>query len=414
MTVSRRTLSRGCIVAIAWLLTTSSIPLGLSTAASADDASPAAALWRRLEKYTQPPAEFAGKLGDYRSPLKLADGGAVKTPDDWSKRRQELLDLWHRRLGAWPTLVDRPAVKKLDSLERDGYSQHHVHVQVAPDGRVADGYLLVPQGKGPFPAVLVPFYEPLTSIGQGEKGRGRGTHDYGLQLVRRGFVTLSIGTPGSVEDIGDTRKLLTDAGEKQRRQPLTLLAYVAANCHTALARMPEVDPARIGIIGLSYGGKWSMFASCLYDKFACAVWSDPGIVFNEKNSNVNYWEPWYLGYEPNARRQPGVPSEKNPRTGLYKELVAAGEDLVSLHALMAPRPVLVSGGTEDPPRNWQALNHLVAINDLLGHKQRVAMTARKTHVPTAEALELELAFLEYWLKHADLNRSPASPKKPSF
>jgi hypothetical protein len=76
--------------------------------------------------------------------------------------------------------------------------------------------------------------------------------------------------------------------------------------------------------------------------------------------------------------------------------------------------VLVSGGTEDPPRNWQALNHLVAINDLLGHKQRVAMTARKTHVPTAEALELELAFLEYWLKHADLNRSPASPKKPSF
>jgi len=26
------------------------------------------------------------------------------------------------------------------------------------------------------------------------------------------------------------------------------------------------------------------------------------------------------------------------------------------------------------------------------------MTARKTHVPTAEALELELAFLEYWLK----------------
>ena len=26
------------------------------------------------------------------------------------------------------------------------------------------------------------------------------------------------------------------------------------------------------------------------------------------------------------------------------------------------------------------------------------MTARKTHVPTTEALEVELAFLEYWLK----------------
>lgn len=66
---------------------------------------------------------------------------------------------------------------------------------------------------------------------------------------------------------------------------------------------------------------------------------------------------------------------------------------------MAPRPVLVAGGTEDPPRNWQALNHLVSLNEVLGHKQRVFMTARKTHVPTPEALELELTFLEYWLKH---------------
>jgi hypothetical protein len=195
----------------------------------------------------------------------------------------------------------------------------------------------------------------------------------------------------------ETRQLLVEAGMQQRRQPLTLLAYAAANCHTALAQTPNVDPARIGIVGLSSGGKWSMFASCLYDKFACAVWSDPGIVFNEKNANVNYWEPWYLGYDPLAQRKPGVPSASNPRTGLYKELVESGEDLVELHALMAPRPVLVSGGTEDPPRNWLALNHLIAVNGVLGHKRRVAMTARPTHVPTAEALELELAFLEYWL-----------------
>jgi len=40
----------------------------------------------------------------------------------------------------------------------------------------------------------------------------------------------------------------------------------------------------------------------------------------------------------------------------------------------------------------------VEINEVLGHENRVAMTARKSHVPTAEALELELAFLEHWLK----------------
>lgn len=369
------------------------------TSVSANEPAAREILWQQLEKYTQPPAEFAGQFGLYRSPLKFADGSVAKTPEDWARRRKEILETWHKRLGPWPPLVEKPTVKRQETVERDGYVQHHVHVQISPEGKLADGYLLMPKGKGPFPAVLVPFYEPLTSIGEGPQGKGRGTHDYGLQLVKRGFVTLSIGTPGSVEKIGlDTRQLLTEAGMELRRQPLTLLAYTSANCHTALAQMPEVDPARIGIIGLSYGGKWSMFSSCLYDKFACAVWSDPGIVFNEKNANVNYWEPWYLGYDPAAKRKPGIPSAENPRTGLYKELVDAGDDLVDFHALMAPRPVLVSGGTEDPPRNWVALNHLVAVNELLGHKQRVALTARSGHIPTAEALELELAFLEYWLK----------------
>jgi dienelactone hydrolase len=287
----------------------------------------------------------------------------------------------------------------VESIERDGIRQQHVQVQVSPEGKQVDGYLLIPPGDGPFPAVLVPFYEPLTSIGLAPGGKGVGTHDYGWQLARRGFVTLSIGTPGSLEKFGlETRQLLVQAGQDQRRQPLTLLAYAAANCHTALAGLPEVDAKRIGIIGLSYGGKWSMFASCLHDKFACAVWSDPGIVFDEKNSNVNYWEPWYLGFDPKTQRKPGVPSESNPRTGLYRELCEAGDDLVSLHALMAPRPVLVSGGTEDPPRNWQALNHLIAVNEVLGVNDRVAMTSRKSHIPTPEALEIELAFLEYWLK----------------
>jgi len=370
--------------------------MGGAASAGAGDLPAREALGTRLEKYCQPPAEYAGQFGPYRSPLEFADGTRVKSPQDWARRRQEILATWHRRLGPWPPLVERPAVKRLESVQREGYAEHHVHVQISPEGRLADGYLLVPAGAGPFPAVLVPFYEPLTSIGRGAKGRG--THDYGLQLVRRGFVTLSIGTPGSVEKIGlETRQLLVEAGAQQRRQPLTLLAYAAANCHTALAQTPNVEPSRIGIIGLSYGGKWSMFASCLYDKFACAVWSDPGIVFNEKNSNVNYWEPWYLGYDPKVQRKPGVPSASNPRTGLYKELVNSGEDLVELHALMAPRPVLVSGGTEDPPRNWLALNHLIAVNEVLGHKHRVAMTSRPTHVPTAEALELELAFLEHWL-----------------
>lgn len=380
------------IAAVFWGTT-----LLLVTVASSQEPANRATLEKRLAKYYSPPEEFAREMGKYRSPLQLANGQRVTSSKQWHKRRSEILASWHDRLGAWPPIVERPVMKRLESTERDGFMQHKVEFPISADGRILHAYLLIPRGDGPFPAVVVPFYEPLTSIGLGKKGRG--THDYGLQLVKRGFVTLSISAPGGLQSIAvDEGQMKLPPDKRVRPQPLTMLAYVAANCHSALANLPEVDSKRIGIVGLSYGGKWAMFASCLHEGFACAVWSDPGIVFNEKNANVNYWEPWYLGHDPNIRRKPGIPSTDNPRTGSYKEMVDAGVDLVELHALMAPRPVLVSGGTEDPPANWRALNHLIEVNQLLGHERRVAMTARKGHIPTAEALELELNFLEYWLK----------------
>src|SRR5262249_45168572 len=128
------------------------------------------------------------------------------------------------------------------------------------------------------------------------------------------------------------------------------------------------------------------------------AWSDGGIVFDEKRANVNYWEPWYLGYEPGRERKPGIPTKDNPRTGAYKALVEKGHDLHELHALMAPRPFLVSGGSEEPPPRWVALNHAVAVNKLLGFEDRVAMTNRKGHSPTAESNEQLYLFFEHVLK----------------
>ena len=141
-----------------------------------------------------------------------------------------------------------------------------------------------------------------------------------------------------------------------------------------------------------------MFGSCLYEKFACGVWSDPGIVFDESRPNVNYWEPWYIGNEAGTKRKPGVPTAENPRTGPYKKLIADGRDLHELHALMAPRPFLVSGGSEDPPERWRALNHSVAVNKLLGFTNRVAMTNRPKHDPTEESNNQIYAFFEHFLK----------------
>jgi hypothetical protein len=65
---------------------------------------------------------------------------------------------------------------------------------------------------------------------------------------------------------------------------------------------------------------------------------------------------------------------------------------------MAPRPFLVSGGEEDPPKRWVPLNHAIGVNKLLGYENRVAMTNRPTHAPTPESNEQLYQFMEHWLK----------------
>jgi hypothetical protein len=357
----------------------------LASPAMGDDT--AETLYKRLAPTFRPPEELASDLGSFRSPLKFYDGTPVKTPEDWQKRRQEILKKWHDLLGPWPELIAKPKIEYLEKEHRENFTQHHVKIEVVPGQMTDDAYLLIPDGKGPFPAVLVVFYEAKTGIGLGKQP----LNAFALELAKRGFVALSLGSAPAT--YYPTR-------EKCRLQPLSYHAYEAANAHTILAGLDSVDPKRIGVVGHSYGGKWAMFASCLHDKFACAVWSDLGIVFDEKRGNVNYWEPWYLGFDPTKPdRKPGIPNDKNPRTGPYVKMIEEGRDLHELHALMAPRPFLVSGGSEDQPERWKALNHAVAVNTFLGYKERVAFTSRKGHTPTPESNEKLCEFFEYFLKH---------------
>ncbi len=349
------------------------------------------ALWNRIAPFFTPPAEFANDLGKFRSVLRFDDGRPVRTPEDWNARRQEILKDWHTMMGPWPPLIKQPKVAVLESKRRDNFEQLKVRFDLLPD-QPTEGYLLIPDGEGPRPAVVVVFYEPETGIGL--KGENR---DFALGLARRGFVTLSIGVPLS---------LYYPSQENSQVQPLSAMACAAGNAWYVLASRPEVDPERIGIVGHSYGGKWAMFASCLFDKFACAAWSDPGIVFDEDRPNVNYWEPWYLGYEPGKSRKRGVLTEDNPGFGLYPKLVEQGHDLHELHVLMAPRPFLVSGGAEDTPKRWKALNHSIAVNRLLGYENRVAMTNRAEHSPNPESNDQMYAFFEYFLKGKGLDSRP--------
>lgn len=333
-------------------------------------------LWSDISPYFEVPAKWQDDMGSLRSVLTFDNGEKVQNKSDWSARRDEIKRLWHESMGEWPEIITNQPLQRLDSVMLDdGILRYKVRFKWTP-AEYTEGYLLVPPHRRPMPAVITLFYEPETAIGLGSKPN----RDFAIQLAKRGFVALSLGTTETTKTQTYAIRYPEKGGESV--EPLSMLAYAAANAYEALAMEPMVQSDKIGVVGHSYGGKWAMFASCLYEKFACAAWGDAGILFAEdKGGMVNYWEPWYLG-----------------SLGTYERMKAAGHNLHELHALMAPRPFLVSGGYSDEPSQWRALNHSVEVNRLLGYENRVAMTNRELHEPNEEANEVIYKFFEYFLK----------------
>jgi len=346
--------------------------------------------WHGIARYFTPPTQYAGNFGNYRSPLLFNNGDTVRNASDWSRRRTEIKQKWMSLLGEWPAIMKDQRLTKVDSIQRENFTQYRIRFYWTPNEQT-EGYLLVPHKRGKKPAVITVYYEPETAIGKGKYPN----RDFAYQLAKRGFVTLSLGTTRTTDD--KTYSIYYPSIKDATLQPLSALAYAAANSWEALAKESEVDSTRIGIAGHSYGGKWAMFASCLYDKFACAAWGDPGIVFDESKAGyINYWEPWYLGYYPPPWKDTW--SKNNTmQKGAYPLLRKDGHDLHELHALMAPRPFLVSGGYSDGTDRWIALNHSIAVNRLLGFKDRVAMSNRKEHDPNIESNEIIYEFFEWYL-----------------
>ena len=346
--------------------------------------------WQKISQYFEPPENLKDEYGEYRSPLLFENGDTVKSKADWERRRTEIKEKWMGLMGEWPAIITNQQMEIIDTVQRENFTQHRVSFYWTPN-ELTEGYLLIPNEEGEKPAVITVFYEPETSAGLNNKEN----RDFALQLAKKGFVTLSLGTTETTEN--KTYSIYYPNIENATVQPLSLLGYAAANAWEVLAKVSDVDAAKIGIVGHSYGGKWAMFASCLFDKFACAAWSDPGIVFDEtKGSAVNYWEPWYLGYYPPPWESTWSKSGQLAK-GIYPTLKQKGMDLHELHALMAPRPFLVSGGSSDPIERWIPLNHSIAVNKILGYENRVAMTNRLEHSPNESSNNVIVQFFETFL-----------------
>jgi dienelactone hydrolase len=246
----------------------------------------------------------------------------------WRQRRRER---FHELLGPLPDMVPL-APETLGTVPCDGYARHKV-VFDSEDTMSVPGYLLVPDDRHePGPAVLaIHGHGPGKSHVCGLAETAQPNADYARQLVRRGYVVLApdLRCFGERLDEGPADHYACDTNLVHATMagtvPVTQNLWDMARALDFLEQHPLVDPARLGVVGLSYGGTLALFLAA-YDQRVAAVvvsgflssWAAAhAIPFNMCGSQI----------------LPGV-------LGRLEH--------VDIAALVAPRPMLVESGSADP------------------------------------------------------------------
>ena len=195
---------------------------------------------------------------------------SADTLAQWKFHAQSLREIIRKKLG----IVYNPNLdidlKVTGNIKMNGYSVKNLVWQSRP-GIYCTGNLYVPNGRGPFPAVL-------NMHGHWAQGRlAERVQSRGHSLAKNGYVCLSIDAWGSGERSsrhgeyeyhgGNLGASLMNIGE-------TLMgAQIADNMSgiSLLASLKNVDAKRIGATGASGGGNQTMWLAAMDERVAAAV-----------------------------------------------------------------------------------------------------------------------------------------------
>ncbi len=260
----------------------------------------------------------------HEDPLPEGDPNAL---GPWRVRRRErLIEL----LGPMPVRVPLN-LETLESVECDGYRRDKV-VFDSEDAMSVPAYLLVPDGRtAPGPAILACHgHGPGKSQAVGLEHTDAPNSDYALQLVRQGYVVLApdLRCFGERLDWNPEDHYGCDTNLVHAVMagwnPLTQNIWDLQRGLDVLESHPLVDPARLGMVGLSYGGTVTLFTAALDERVSAAVVS-------------GYFSSWA-----ESHKMPWNMCGSQVTFGMLGRL--EHEDL---GALIAPRPLLIETGTED-------------------------------------------------------------------
>lgn len=232
-------------------------------------------------------------------------------------------------------------------IEEKGYTRLRMEMRTEP-GVIMSFYVLIPDGKGPFPAVICAHGH---SSGGKEAVAGIRTnphvakvidkhhYDYGRRFVQAGAIAFCPDARG----FGERRERL--AAEAAKAEPLVAscrwinqMAYPLGQTVTgmwtwdilALARYivtrKDVLPGQLACVGLSGGGLQTLWASALDEENLIQAAVVSGYFYGYRESLLVRHGNCSCNYVPH----------------LYEQV-----DMGDLGALVAPRPLLIETGDKD-------------------------------------------------------------------
>ncbi|HZE99075.1 MAG TPA: prolyl oligopeptidase family serine peptidase [Planctomycetota bacterium] len=317
------------------------------------------------------------------------DVAALKTADDLRKRQEDLRAKFIQALGGFPEKTPLNA-KVVGSVAGDGFRVDKVLYESRPDHHVT-GVLYIPEGKGPFPGVLIP-------CGHSDKGKAEEAYQrISILLAKNGFVVLCYDPIGQ----GERMQLLAVDGKPAIKGNTTehTMAGIGAllvggSCASFriwdgirsidyLASRSEVDPKRLGCTGNSGGGTMTAYLMALDERIACAA----------PSCYVTTLERLFATIGPQD-------AEQNI-TGQ----VAFGMEHTDYVTMRAPRPTLICTGTQDYfdiQGAWTTFRESKQVYAMIGHAERVDLIeVNDKHGFSQPRREAALRWMRRWLQGVD-------------
>lgn len=289
----------------------------------------------------------------------------LQTPADIRKRQVELKARFIDALGGFPEKSPLNA-KVVGTLKGDGYRVEKVIFESRPQHHVTAN-LYLPEGKGPFPAVLMP-------IGHSSAGKADGSQQrMAILLAQHGIASFAYDPISQ----GERRQLLDELNKAAipsmtNEHTLIGVGAMLLGSSTATYRIwdgmrsldylcsrPEIDAKKLGCTGCSGGGTLTSYLMALDERIVAAA----------PSCYITSLERLFATIGPQDGEQ-NIPGQ-----------VAFGMEHADYLNMRAPLPTLLCAASQDFFDNqgtWTSFREATLTYGMLGHSEKVALVEYNT------------------------------------